>query len=269
MHWLNSANGYNYFKVSMKIMNNPFSLENKTILITGASAGIGRSAAVECAKLGAKLILLARNEEKLNQVLSILDNPSIGHTKVVADLTDTDAISKVVNEFPVLDGLVSNAGIGNTVPVQFYSVEAIQKIYKVNVIAPMMLVKNLLKNKKLAKPSSVVFTSSAGGVYAPGVCNGIYDSSKNALHAYMRVAALEMGKKGIRFNTVNPGMVETDFIHGGTFTEEQLNEDKKKYVLGRYGRPEDVAYGIVYLLSDASSWVTGTDLKIDGGRTLY
>lgn len=250
-------------------MKNPFSLEDKTILITGASSGIGKRTAIECSKLGAKLILLARNGQKLDEVLSLLDNQHLGHIKVVADLTDFDSLLDVVKDLPVLDGLVSNAGIGNTSPVQFYNVEKIQKIYSVNIIAPMMLVKTLLRIKKLAKPSSVVFTSSAGGVYVTGPCNGIYESSKNALHAYMRVCALELGKKGIRFNTVNPGMIETDFIHGGTLTEEQLDEDKKKYALGRYGQPEDVAYGIIYLLSNASSWVTGTDLKIDGGRTLY
>lgn len=250
-------------------MNNPFSLEGKTILITGASSGIGKATAIECSKLGARLILLARNGERLDQVLSLLDNQQIGHSKIVTDLTNTDNVLDVVKELPILNGVVSNAGIGNTVPVQFYSLDKIQSVYNVNVIAPMILIKSLLRKKKLATPSSVVFTSSAGGVYVAGPCNGIYDSSKNALHAYMRVCALELGRKGIRFNTVNPGMIETDFIHSGALTEDQLDEDKKKYALGRYGQPTDVAYGIIYLLSDASSWITGTDLKIDGGRTLY
>lgn len=131
-----------------------------------------------------------------------------------------------------------------------------------------MLVKYLVKQKKLKKPSSIVFTSSGGGVYCPGKCNGIYDSSKSALHAYMHVAALELGGKGIRVNSVNPAMVETDFLKNLPISQEQYEEDKKKYVLGRYGLPEDVAFGIIYLLSDAASWVTGTDLKIDGGRLL-
>lgn len=248
--------------------NNPFSLEGKTVLITGASSGIGKTTAIECSKLGARLILVARSADKLDDVLSQLENQELGHRKLVVDISNTDQLLSAVKELPVVDGCVSNAGIGDTVPVQFYTPEEINKIYSVNVIAPMMLVKFLVKQKKLNKPASVVFTSSAGGVYVAGPCNGIYDSSKNALHAYMRVAALELGRKGIRFNSVNPGMIETDFIHGGTLTEEQLEEDKKKYVLGRYGSPNDVAYGIIYLLSDASSWITGTDLKIDGGRTL-
>lgn len=247
---------------------NPYSLEGKTILVTGASSGIGKTTAIECSKLGARLVLMARSADKLDEVLSQLENQQLSHLKYVVDISNTEQLLAAIKEIPVIDGCVSNAGIGDTVPVQFYTPEEINRIYSVNVIAPMMLVKLLVKQKKLNKPASIVFTSSAGGVYVAGSCNGIYDSSKNALHAYMRVAALELGRKGIRVNSVNPGMVETDFIHAGNVTEDQLNEDKKRYVLGRYGLPNDVAFGIIYLLSDASSWITGTDLKIDGGRTL-
>ena len=249
-------------------MYNPYTLEGKTILVTGASSGIGKTTAIECSKLGAHLVLMARSTDKLDEVLSLLDNQQLSHQKIVVDITNTDMLSSVIKDMPVIDGCVSNAGIGDTVPVQFYTSEEINKIYSVNVIAPMMLVKFLVKQKKLNKPASIVFTSSGGGVYVPGKCNGIYDSSKNALHAYMRVAALELGGKGIRVNSVNPAMVETEFFKSLPMTQEQYEEDKKKYVLGRYGSPKDIAYGIIYLLSDASSWITGTDLKIDGGRTL-
>ena len=248
--------------------NNPFSLEGKTILVTGASSGIGRITAIECSKLGARLILMARSADKLDDVLFQLENKDLGHKKLVVDISNTEQLLLAVKELPIIDGCVSNAGIGDTVPVQFYTPEEINRIYSVNVIAPMMLVKFLVKLKKINKPASIVFTSSGGGVYAPGKCNGIYDSSKSALHAYMHVAALELGGRGIRVNSVNPAMVETEFFKQLPMTQEQLDEDKKKYVLGRYGLPVDVAYGIIYLLSDASSWVTGTDLKIDGGRTL-
>lgn len=249
-------------------MYNPYTLEGKTILVTGASSGIGKTTAIECSKLGARLILMARSAEKLDEVLSLLDKQQLDHQKIVVDITNTDMLSSAIKDMPVIDGCVSNAGIGDTVPVQFYTPEEINKIYSVNVIAPMMLVKFLVKQKKLNKPASIVFTSSGGGVYVPGKCNGIYDSSKNALHAYMRVAALELGSKGIRVNSVNPGMVETEFFKSLPMTQEQYEEDKKKYVLGRYGSPNDIAYSIIYLLSNASSWITGTDLKIDGGRTL-
>lgn len=249
-------------------MHNPYLLEGKTILITGASSGIGKTTAEECAKLGARVIVLARSEDKLDELLVLLDNQHLDHQKIVVDITDTDGLQAVIKDLPLIDGCVSNAGIGDTVPVQFYTPNEINRIYAVNVVAPMMLMRYLVKYKKFNKPASVIFTSSAGGVYVAGPCNGIYDSSKNALHAYMRVAALELGRKGIRVNSVNPGMIETDFIHNGDISEEQLNEDKKKYVLGRYGSTKDVAYGIIYLLSDASNWITGTDLKIDGGRSL-
>lgn len=249
-------------------MYNPYSLEGKTILITGASSGIGKITAIECSKLGARVFLMARSSDMLDDVLLLLENHQLEHQKIVVDLTNTEQMTKAINELPKLDGCVSNAGIGNTLPVQFYTPEEINRIYSVNVMAPMMLVKYLVKQKKFNKPASIVFTSSSGGVYVPGKCNGIYDSSKNALHAYMRVAALELGSKGIRVNSVNPAMVETEFTKSLPITQEQYEEDKKKYVLGRYGMPKDVAFGIIYLLSEASSWVTGTDLKIDGGRTL-
>ena len=248
---------------------NPYSLEGKNILITGASSGIGRATAIECSKLGATVFLLARNSEKLDIVMSELANIENGHKKVVLDLSHFEELPLIIEKLPVLDGFVSNAGTGNNLPIQFYSEKDIKNVFDVNLIAPMLFIKHLIRTKKLKKQSSVVFTSSAGGVYQPGKCNGIYESSKSAIHAYMRVSALEMGKKGIRFNSVNPSMVDTEFIHGGTLSEEQLLEDKKKYALGRYGTPQDIAFAIIYLLSDASSWVTGTDIKIDGGRTLF
>lgn len=247
---------------------NPFSLEGKTILVTGASSGIGKATAIECSKMGARLILMARSADKLDDVISQLERKELDHQKIVVDVTNNEQLLDAVKCLPALDGCVSNAGIGNTVPVQFYTPEEINRIYAVNVVAPMMLVKFLVKQKKLKKPSSIIFTSSGGGVYAPGKCNGIYDSSKSALHAYMHVAALELGGKSIRVNSVNPAMVETEFTKALPMTQEQYDEDKKNYVLGRYGAPQDVAFGIIYLLSDASSWITGSDLKIDGGRNL-
>ena len=252
----------------MEMSYNPYSLEGKTILITGASSGIGKTTAIECSKLGARVILISRSADKLDDVLSQLDNKELDHQKVVVDVTNNDQILAAVKNLPLIDGCVSNAGIGNTLPVQYYTPEEINKIYAVNVIAPMMLVKFLVKQKKLKKPSSIVFTSSGGGVYSPGKCNGIYESSKSALHAYMHVAALELGGKGVRVNSVNPAMVETEFLKSLPISQEQYEADKKKYVLGRYGNPLDVSLGIIYLLSDAAAWITGTDLKIDGGRNL-
>ena len=247
---------------------NPFSLEGKTILVTGASSGIGKATAIGCSKLGATVWLLARNREKLNVVLGLLEGKDKNHGVIVADLSKEEELLAIISELPQLDGLVSNAGTSEIVPLTFYNLDKLEKVFSVNTFAPMLLVRALLKKKKLNKLASVVFTTSIGGVYLSSKSNGIYESSKNALYAYMRVAALELASKGIRVNSVSPGMVDTDFIHGGAISDEQLEKDKKMYALGRYGTPFDIAHAIIYLLSDAAGWVTGTDIKIDGGRTL-
>ena len=129
-------------------MYNPYSLEGKTILITGASSGIGKITAIECSKLGARVFLMARSSDMLDDVLLLLENHQLEHQKIVVDLTNTEQMTKAINELPKLDGCVSNAGIGNTLPVQFYTPEEINRIYSVNVMAPMMLVKYLVKQKK-------------------------------------------------------------------------------------------------------------------------
>jgi NAD(P)-dependent dehydrogenase (short-subunit alcohol dehydrogenase family) len=133
----------------------------------------------------------------------------------------------------------------------------------------MMLTKFLVKKKKIAKGGSIVYTSSTGNVFNAEIANGIYGATKCAIDGFMRTAALELAAKGIRCNSVNPGMTNTPAIHGlGSITTEQLEKDAQRYPLKRYGKPEEIAYGIIYLLSDASSFITGTALKIDGGVTL-
>ena len=248
-------------------MYNPYNLTDKVILVTGASSGIGRATAIECSKLGAKLIITARNEERLKETLEALEGE--GHQMLLADLSDSDAIESLVNELPKIDGFSCNAGVVNTQPIPFYKEDEIERIFKINTFSMMMLTKFLVKKKKLNKGASIVYTASIGNVYAAGVANGIYGASKCAIDGFMRTAAVELAPKGIRCNSVNPGMVETAIMDNlGRITAEQFEEDKKKYPLGRYGRPEDIAWAIIYLLSDASSWITGTALKIDGGHTI-
>lgn len=248
-------------------MYNPFSLEGKTILVTGASSGIGRTTAIECTKMGAKVIITARNAQRLNDTFSELQGD--GHQQIIADLSDTASIENLVNQIDKVDGVVSNAGIANTEPIPFYKEEELETIFKTNTFSMMMLTKFLLKKKKLNKPASIVYTASIGNVFSAGVANGIYGASKCAIDGFMRTAAVELAPKGIRCNSVNPGMVETNIITDNSrISAEQFEEDKKKYPLGRYGKPEDVAWAIIYLLSDASSWVTGTALKLDGGVTI-
>ena len=245
---------------------NPFSLEGKTILITGASSGIGRAAAIECSKMSAKLIITARNAERLQETLSQLEGE--GHQMLLCDLSDSNAINEMVDQLPEINALVNNAGYTKLLPINFINRDDFKSILDVNTVAPIMLLQRLLKKKKLAKNSSVVFTSSMAGLGSSSVANGMYTASKGALSAFIRCAALELAPRGIRVNAVCPAMVNTSIMDSGSVSEEQLKEDMKKYPLGRYGEPNDVAYAMIYLLSDASSWVTGTNMVIDGGITL-
>ena len=249
-------------------MNNPFSLTGKTVLVTGAGSGIGRATAVECSRMGARVILVDINGEALEETMAQLEKQENHHLSYVVDLCDEDAIDALVKDIPVIDGCSNNAGITKLVPLQFIGTEDLERIHRVNLIAPILLTKYLVKRKKIAKGGSIVFTASAGGVFVASVGNAIYATSKCGVDGYMRTAALELAPKGIRCNSVNPGMVETPLINRGQVTAEQHEKDKENYPLGRYGKPEDVAYATIYLLSDASSWMTGTALKIDGGLTL-
>lgn len=246
---------------------NPFSLTGKTILITGASSGIGQTTAVECSKMGAKVVITARKPDKLQETFDMLEGD--GHIQILADLTKEDEIVKLVDELPQLDGVVNNAGVAGTTLVPFYTKEEIEKLFNINTLAAVLITKLLVKKKKLKKPSSIVFTSSAEGVFGCTLANGIYGMTKAALNSFMLTAAQELGRKGIRCNTVNPSLVETRMAQpSGAISKEQIDTYKNKYPLGRLGDPKDIAWAIIYLLSDASSWVTGTALKIDGGITL-
>ena len=244
---------------------NPFSLEGKNILVTGAASGIGRATAIECAKMGANVIVTDRTEERLNETLNQLEGN--GHQMIIADLNIPEDINALVEECPALNGLVNNAGIVKGKPVGHLKLEDLQDVYQINVFGVALLTKGLLRKRKMAKGSSIVFTSSIS-TYLSAAGLSVYASSKAAINAYMRTCALELGTKGIRCNSVLPGTVETPFIDGVFFSEDDKTQDLKLYPLERYGKPTDIAYGIVYLLSDASAWVTGTELVIDGGRML-
>jgi len=248
---------------------NPYTLEGKAILITGAAGGIGRQVAVECSKMGASLVLTDINDSGLQETYSFLDvSKEQKHLCYRADLTNEEEIIQLVNTAPVLDGFVCNAGVMKLVLTQFFTLEEIERMHRINLIAPMLLTKYVVKSKKIKKGSSLVFTASAAGVFRVSVANGIYATTKCGIDAFMRTVALELGPKGIRANSVNPGIVETELVSSGQFTEEQCQKELKNYPLGRYGKPMDIAHAVIYLLSDASSWVTGTALKIDGGMTL-
>ena len=247
---------------------NPFSLEGKTILVTGASSGIGQATAIECARLGARVVITGRNAERLQETFSLLEGE--GHQQFIAELTSAKELACLVDSCPEVQGLVLCAGKGMTLPFQFCTRDKFDTVFDTNFFAPVELLRALTKKKKIAKQGSVVVVASIGGT--PGgkitLGNSIYGMSKAAIVSMMKFAAKELAPKKIRVNSVNPGMVETRMINSGTFTEEQYKADIARYPLARYGKPNDIAHGIIYLLSDASSWVTGHSLVIDGGVTI-
>lgn len=245
---------------------NPFALDGKTILVTGASSGIGKSAAIECSRLGARVIITARDENRLKQTLSEMEGE--GHEMIICDLSDTRAIERMVEALPEIHGLVNNAGFTKNLPIQFIDEDSLKDLLQVDTIAPILLLKHLVKKRKLGRGSSVVFTSSISGVGRVALGNSMYASCKGALSAFVRGAAKELASKKIRVNAVCPAMVETGILSSGVITDEQLAQDLQRYPLKRYGRPEDVAYAMIYLLSDASSWVTGSNIVLDGGSSL-
>lgn len=247
---------------------NPFSLHDKTILVTGASSGIGRAIAVECSKMGAAVYITARNKDRLNGTFAILEGPKDRHRLYQADLLKKEDIDGLVTEAGVLDGVALCAGIGLTLPFQFATREKFDDIFDTNFFAPVELLRLLYKKKKINKGGSVVAMSSLGGTRIFSGGNSIYGASKAALDSIMKFCAKEFAPRRIRVNSICPGMVETPLIHRGTLSEGQLQADMERYPLKRYGRPEDIAYLAVYLLSSASSWVTGQSFVIDGGVSI-
>ena len=251
-------------------MYNPYSLENKSILVTGASSGIGRATAIECSKLGAQVIITARNEERLKAVYNELDT-SFGknHQMVIADLSLDEGLDKLVSQISAIDGLSSNAGmaVGNK-PIKFINGDDIQSILQTNTYSHVLLAKLLFKKKLLNKGASCVFIASIGGTISYGPGNTIYGMSKAALESFVKYAAIEFAPRGIRCNNVCPGMIETPMNNLDALTDEDKAIDADKYLMKRYGQPVEVARTTTFLLSDASSFITGTSIVVDGGYTV-
>lgn len=244
---------------------NPFSLEGKTILVTGASSGIGRGIAVTCSKMGATVILNGRNEMKLGSTLAQLEDGA--HRIIVADLTNSESVRRMMIEMPVLDGVVHCAGIGQRVLCKMATEKNVNTVMDANFKGPVLLQTELLKHKKINKESSIVFVASIA-TWSPSVGNAFYSASKGAIVSYANCLALELAPRKIRVNCISPAMVWTDLIYQEGIDEEQLKEDENKYPLKRYGQPEDIANLAVYMLSDASAWMTGSNVKISGGGKL-
>jgi NAD(P)-dependent dehydrogenase (short-subunit alcohol dehydrogenase family) len=246
-------------------MNNPFSIASKRILITGASSGIGRSMAIACSEMGAEVYFTGRNAAALTQTLEMMTGE--GHKMLVSDITSLQDVEKLVSELPILDGIVSNAGINRRMITQYIKEMDMDMILNTNLKAPIMLAKALLKAKKINSGASIVFVSSIAAFHS-SIGDGVYSASKGGLSSFSKVLALELASKKIRVNTIQPGMVHTGLTEKGPLSDEDYKKDEQRYPLGRYGKPEEVAYSAIYLLSDASAWITGTDLVIDGGISL-
>lgn len=242
---------------------NPFSLKGKTVLVTGASSGIGRATAIICSKMGADVVLTSRRADALQQTLS--EMPGSGHVAVPADLTSQSDLSALAEKCPELQGVVHCAGVGGRSLLKSVKEAEIERMMKANFQAPVLLQKTLMKAKLIERGASIVFIASRAP-FAPSVGNGIYAASKGALLAYAKVLGLEMAPSGVRVNSICPAMVWTPLAQrDAEINGIDYSVIEKKYPLKRFGHPDDVANLVVYLLSDAARWMTGSTIDITGG----
>lgn len=245
-----------------------FSLQDKIILITGASSGIGRSCSVECSKNGATLILIARNKEELQKTVSMLAPEGKAET-IIADITHCENLEELIAEKVAILGKISGfihcAGIEKTLPLKKHTPQLYNEIFAVNVISGFEIAKILSLKKYKNEKSSFVFISSVAGMVGE-IGKAAYSASKGAVISGARSLAMELSRSGIRVNSVSPAMVNTPILEKmfDDIGEEASQEILKKHPLG-IGEPEDVANACVFLLSDAARWVTGSNLVIDGG----
>ena len=229
---------------------NPFSLSNKTVLVTGASSGIGRAISIRCSEMGANIILTARNQSRLQETLYQMSGKN--HIELAADLTDKASMDNLVEQLPDLDGIVHCAGVNHRIVTKLIEPADIEQTISPNLVAPILLQTALLKAKKIKKEASIVG-------------NALYSASKGAMISYAKVLALELAPRQIRVNCICPAMVLTNMISNIGFNYDDLNEAQQKYPLKRYGTPDDIAYLSIYLLSSKSSWMTGSCIDITGG----
>lgn len=249
---------------------NPFSLQGKNILITGASSGIGRQCAIDCSKMGAKVALVARNEDRLKETLSMMEGG--GHSWYSFDLNNIDGIKGLVNTIVAdngkLDGFVHAAGVEMTKPVKLLTPEDYESVYRINTISGFEFVRHLGSIKTFNKSGGVILIASITGVIARGGV-AAYSASKGAMISAARVMAVEYSKRNIRINTISPGTILTPLMQNylSTLSEEQRAARVSGFPLG-LGQTTDISNAVIYLLSDASRWITGQNIVIDGGYTI-
>lgn len=241
---------------------NPFSLQGKTVLVTGASSGIGRAIATVCSRMGAVVVVTGRNAQKLDTTMQALEGEE--NLMITADLTKADDVKILVSQLPKLDGVVHCAGIGHRMPAKLLTAAEVEHVMNSNFMSAVSLQTELMNAKKLNKASSIVFVASAAP-YMPALGNAAYTASKAAIIGYAKCLALELAPRAIRVNCICPAMVWTDLIMQDGAGREELEQAQLKYPLKRYGQPEDVANLAIYLLSDASQWMTNSCIDITGG----
>lgn len=245
--------------------NNHFTLNNKKILVTGASSNIGKKIAVKCSEMGASLFISARNETRLQETLGELEGSE--HVSLKCDLSDAASIVSMVEQLPVLNGIVLCAAQFDSTPVKNIKRDLVQSMFETNTFANFDLVQKLLKMKKIEKGGSIVFISSVASM-RPYKGNSLYSATKGAINSFSKVLATELGGKGIRVNCIHPGIVRRETgMREGTLSFEQQKQEMEKFPLGM-GETDDIAYATVFLLADESRWITGIDLIVDGGQSL-
>ncbi len=249
---------------------NPFTLENKTVIVTGASSGIGRQCAIDCSKMGARIIMVARNKERLNETLSQMDGDN--HIMEVVDLSQLDNISpmftSILEKVGKVDGLVHSAGMEKTSPLKLLKPEDYDQVMRVNALSAFEMCRYLSNKKYCNESASLVFISSITAVVGRSGVTA-YSASKGALVAATRSMALELASKKIRVNCISPGTILTPLMQNylATLTEEQYAKRVSGFPLG-LGKTTDISNACIYLLSDASQWVTGQNIVVDGGYTI-
>lgn len=250
---------------------NPFSLEGKVVVISGAASGIGRQCAINCSKMGAKLILLDLNAEGLEHTITMMERPE-KHFSSVVNLTDYERVPEVIKEAVAkvgrITGLLNCAGISTTLPLNVAKPDVLDKFFHVNVYTAYFLAQTVCKMGNFSKEGgSIVFFSSAAGQFGE-TCKSIYGMTKGALYSCAKSLACELARKNIRVNSISPGVIVTPINMNlpHIADPEQRKQTEALHLLG-LGNPEDIANACIYLLSDASRWVTGSNLVVDGGYT--
>lgn len=246
-------------------MGTLFSLEGKRILVTGASSGIGKSVALNTALQGAHLTILARNKKRLEATLAELPESLVQHSAICCDLSSKEDLDSLVSTIEPLDGVVLNAGAVKLAPIAFIKDDNVDELFEINIQSSIRLVQRLIRKKKLKEGASLVFISSIATQKAT-IGNSVYNATKGAVNAFVKSLALELANKQIRANAILPGFVPTGILNNADASE--LEAHLKNYPLGRYGKPEDIAYLSIYLLSDHSDWMTGSLINLDGGFSL-